>query len=112
MKKVLVTGGSGFIGTNLVDALLREGNVVVSLDRAKPLKDAHLPVWKQVDILDFGKLEAEILKFDPEIILHLAAVADLDGTTMAHYSANVQGTQNIVDIAKKVPSLKKVLFPP
>ncbi len=110
MKKVLVTGGSGFIGTNLVDALLQEGNVVVSLDRVKPLKDSHLPVWKQVDILDFGKLEAEILKFDPEIILHLAAVADLNGTTMAHYSANVEGTQNIVDIAGKVPSLKKVIF--
>src|SRR5688572_7364520 len=99
MKKVLVTGGSGFIGTNLVEALLQKGNVVVNLDSAKPPKDAHLQFWKQVDILDAAKLEAEILKFEPEVILHLAAVADLDGKDMAHYSANVEGTQNIVDIA-------------
>lgn len=110
MKKILVTGGSGFIGTNLVETLLKQGDKVLNLDRSKPLMEQHLACWKPVDILDFNNLEKEILDFNPEIILHLAAVTDLDGKTEAYYSANVEGTQNIIDIAKKLRDLKKVLF--
>ena len=110
MRKILVTGGSGFIGTNLVDALVEDGSLVLNLDRSKPLKDQHLSYWKEVDILDYANLEAEIIKFAPEVIIHLAAVTDLNGKTDEYYNANVKGTQNIVDISKKVPSLKKVLF--
>ncbi len=110
MKKILVTGGSGFIGTNLVDALLKQGVAVLNLDSSKPPKADHNAYWNGVDILDYANLERAILKFDPEVIVHLAAVADLDGTTDEHYDANVKGTQNIIDISNKLSSLKKVLF--
>jgi nucleoside-diphosphate-sugar epimerase len=110
MKKVLVTGGSGFIGTNLVDALLREGATVLNLDQSKPLKEEHLASWKGVDILDYANLERAILNFDPEVIVHLAAITDLDGTTDEYYKSNIVGTQNIIEIAKKVKSLKRVLY--
>jgi nucleoside-diphosphate-sugar epimerase len=110
MTRFVVTGGSGFIGTNLMDALLRDGNAVLNLDRSWPLKEDHLPHWKQVDILDYKNLESEIIKFKPEIILHLAAVTDLDGKSDEYYNANVEGTQNIIDAAAKVPSVKKVIF--
>lgn len=110
MKKFLVTGGSGFIGTNFVDALLKEGISVLNLDFSKPLKTEHTSCWKQVDILDYTLLESEILKFDPEIIVHFAAVTDLNGKTAEYYSANTRGTQNIINIAKKLTNLKKVIF--
>jgi len=110
MKKVLVTGGSGFIGTNLVDALLKEGATVLNLDQSKPLKEEHLASWKGVDILDYANLERAILNFDPEVIVHLAAVTDLDGTTDEYYKSNIVGTQNIIEIAKKVKALKRVLY--
>jgi len=110
MKKFLITGGSGFIGTNLVEALVKQNFSVLSLDSSKPLKERHVPFWKKVDILDYPALESEILKFDPEVILHLAAVTDLNGTTHEYYSANTVGTQNIIDISRKLTSLKKIIF--
>ena len=110
MKKFLVTGGSGFIGTNVVDELLKQGFSVVNLDKSKPLKKEHLSFWKEVDILDYANLETEIVKFNPEVILHFAAVTDLNGKTLEYYNANIQGTQNIVDIARKIPALKRILF--
>ena len=102
MNKYLVTGGSGFIGTNVVDTFLKQGIGVLNLDKSKPIKEQHLPYWKQVDILDYTNLEAEILKFDPDVILHLAAVTDLNGKNLDYYNANIKGTQNIVDIAAKL----------
>jgi nucleoside-diphosphate-sugar epimerase len=110
MKKFLVTGGSGFIGTNLIDTLLKENVEVLNLDRFKPEQKHQVQYWKQVDILDHDRLESEIVSFNPEVIIHLAAVTDLNGTTLEYYDANMQGTKNIVDIAKKLPSLKKVLY--
>ena len=110
MKKYLVTGGSGFIGTNFVDALLKEGISVLNLDASKPLNAEHTSCWKQCDILDYTFLESEIVKFDPDIIVHFAAVTDLNGTTAEYYSANTRGTQNVIDIARKLTNLKKVIF--
>jgi nucleoside-diphosphate-sugar epimerase len=110
MKKFLVTGGSGFIGTNLIDTLLKENVEVLNLDRFKPEQKNQVRYWKQVDILDHDRLESEIVSFNPEVIIHLAAVTDLNGTTLEYYDANMQGTKNIVGIAKKLPSLKKVLY--
>ena len=110
MKKFLVTGGSGFIGTNFVDALLKEGVSVLNLDASKPPKAEHTSCWKKVDILDYNLLESEMTRFDPDIIVHFAAVTDLIGTTPEYYRANTRGTQNVINIAKKLTNLKKVIF--
>lgn len=110
MSRYLVTGGSGFIGTNLIDSLLSDGHQILNLDRSKPLKEEHATLWKQVDILDFSTLDSSIRKFDPEVIVHLGAVVDLNGKTLEYYNANIEGTQNIITIAQNLPSLKRVIY--
>ena len=110
MQKVVVTGGSGFIGTNLIDRLIADGFAVINIDRSKPLKDEHAKYWKQIDILDLKNLKECITSFGPDILIHLAAVTDLDGKDLAYYSANIEGTANIIEIASAIPTLQRVIY--
>lgn len=110
MKKILITGGSGFIGTNLVQHLTNAGYTVLNLDKSPPADPAHLAYWKPVDILNYDSLEAAMLAFNPELILHFAAVTDLNGTDLAYYRANTEGTEHIIRVATKLPNVKRVFF--
>ena len=56
MKKVIITGGSGFIGTNLVEYYAAAGHEVFNLDIAKPRNPLHTNYWHKVNILDAGAL--------------------------------------------------------
>ena len=110
MSRILITGGSGFIGTNLLPYLVDGGNTVVNLDRTQPVNKNQTQYWKLANLLDYENLAISIIAFDPEIIVHLAAVTDLNGKNLDYYSANIKGVENIIDIASKVKSLRKVLF--
>lgn len=97
-KNILVTGGSGFIGTNLVTHFLAEGHKVLNLDLAEPRLAAHRPYWQRVDLMDKEGLNAAILHFAPQLVVHLAARTDLDGKTMADYAVNTVGTANLLEV--------------
>jgi len=108
--KVLVTGGSGFIGTNVCQHLLQAGLPVLNLDRAQPRNAAHAAIWKQVDVVEAAPLRDALVAFAPDTVLHLAARTDLDGRTVADYAANTQGVENIVDAALACTSVRRVVF--
>jgi GlcNAc-P-P-Und epimerase len=109
-NKVIVTGGSGFIGTNLVEFLINQGHDVLNLDINPPRNCEHIGFWFQVNILDLEMLSNVISKFSPSIIYHLAARTDLDGETISDYDANTLGVENLIKSIANNATLKKVIF--
>lgn len=108
--KILITGGSGFIGTNMVNYLLKNNFEIVNIDIEHPKIEKHELFWKKIDIRNYASLEFEVKEFKPDYIIHLAAKTDLLGKTLDDYDSNILGTQNIIDIAKKYPTIKRIIF--
>lgn len=109
-EKILLTGASGFIGTNLLEDLIEKGYEVCNIDIFEPKIEERKTVWKKVDIRDYVTFEKAILNFNPDYLVHLAARTDLDGKTLEDYSANVYGVENLMKIIHKLPNLKKVII--
>lgn len=110
MKKILITGGSGFIGTSLVEKFINDGFDVLNIDFKKPRNILFEKYWKNIDINNFLKFHSEVNSFNPDYIVHLAARTDLNGSKLSDYSANTSGVKNLMKIAKNLKSLKKLLI--
>ena len=110
IKKVVVTGGSGFIGTNCVQMLLNQKYDVINLDINEPLQKDHTKFYYHIDIKDKKKLENKLLEFDPDYIIHLAGETGMESLEPNFYDGNYISAQNICDISHKLTSLKKVVF--
>ena len=109
-KKILLTGASGFIGTNLLEDLLNKGYKVRNIDFNTPKIPERKPLWDNVDITQYAPFEKAVLEFNPDYIIHLAARTDLDGKTLEDYDANITGVENILKIVHKLLNLKKIII--
>lgn len=107
--KILITGASGFIGTNFLESL-RGDYEVINVDFNTPKNEKHISYWRNVDIVDFKSLQNVVTEFAPDYIVHLAARTDLDGNTLEDYSANTIGVENILKVANELPNLKKIII--
>ena len=105
---VLVTGGAGFIGSHLVEELIRKKNSVTVLDNLQIGKKDNLSsVFNKInfiegDIRDYNLLEQIIKNVDG--IYHQASLASVPESfvhTKEYYDVNVTGTENIFKLAKK-----------
>ena len=106
--KLIITGGSGFIGTNAVEHFSKHFEVI-NIDHQKPQIEEHMKYWRNVDLLDYHSLSKTIQDFNPDYILHLAARTDLMGETLDDYSANTIGVDNLLKAVKELKNLKKIL---
>ncbi len=108
---VVVTGGSGFIGTHLIDLLEnRPGIRIVNLDRHPPKKDSHLQYWTACDIMDRGSLRGTFSDFRPRFVAHLAARTDMDGKSVEDYRVNCAGTESVIDAICCAGSVERAIF--
>ena len=109
--RILVTGGSGFIGTNLIEYLLENYKPIdiLNIDIADPKIKDHYSLWKKVDILDKEKLSSTIKSFNPTHVVHLAAKPSLYGKTIEDFPEIVQGTENLVLALNDNKSVKRFI---
>jgi len=107
--RTLVTGGAGFIGSNLVDALLARGDEVVIVDnlttgRESNLAQAQAADLVKADIRDAQELATIVKEAAPEAIFHLAAQIDVRKSVSdpaADARINVEGTVNVLEAARQ-----------
>ena len=94
MKRVLVTGIRGFTGQYMAAELTVHGYEVFGVG-SQPGCDAH---YRQVDLLDMDGLRAVIAQVQPDVVVHLAALAFVGhGDANAFYQTNVIGTRNLLE---------------
>ncbi|MFC1951530.1 NAD-dependent epimerase/dehydratase family protein [Chloroflexota bacterium] len=108
--RALVTGGSGFIGSHVVDKLRDKGIEVRVFDLAIPTYRKDIEHY-QASLLDFDALRFALGGVDA--IFHLGAIADVkDVYQEPHYAEaiNVRGTINVLEAAKRNGSVKRVIF--
>ena len=107
--KILVTGGSGFIGSHVVDLLVQEGHNVKIYDIESPMYNQDCDFVKG-DVLDLARLIKETRGID--VIYHFAAEADVNRFYESPYYSNLVtsgGTINVLEAAR-VNGIKRVLL--
>ena len=110
MMRVLVTGGSGFIGTNLIDTLVEKGALLINLDINPPQKSSHGAFWHKCDILDFERTLSFFNELKPTHLIHLAARTDVLSNNLDDYKVNTAGTDNILRCIQLTPPLRRVII--
>ncbi len=116
MKKIIVTGGAGFIGSNLILHLFQKYPdwVIMNLDKLtyasdssnlKPLRDSERYYFKKIDLVDRDEVKDVVKSFKPDGVFHLAAESHVDNSISGpepFIQSNVVGTFNILEECRQL----------
>lgn len=113
MAYIVVTGGAGFIGGNLVEALIQNKHTVTCIDDLSTGSKSNLyprVLFKKIDIRDIGGLMRAMKGM--EYVFHLAALPRIQRSIqdpLETNEVNVQGTLNVLEAAR-INKVKRVIF--
>lgn len=114
MKRIIVTGGAGFIGSHLVDQLIADGEKVIVVDNLSSGTLNNInekAIFYNLDIFDRNLLE--VFEYEkPEYVYHLAAQSNVTTSIEnPEYDANINilGTINILNLCKQY-SIRKIIY--
>jgi UDP-glucose-4-epimerase GalE len=104
MRKALVTGGSGYLGSHLAKALKQAGYHTVCFDIKTPQNDLYWDVYSPGDIRSYQDLNRVFVNWTPDIVFHLAGRIEV-GESVLHpeefWDVNVGGTCNLLNTMRK-----------
>jgi GlcNAc-P-P-Und epimerase len=109
VHRVLVTGGSGFIGTHLVEKLIRHNVPVLSIDVRPPKLSHHQDFWMSCNIMSIERVDAIFTQFKPTHVYHLAARANLKGQSIEDFPENTIGTDNVIKCVNISRSIERFI---
>jgi dTDP-glucose 4,6-dehydratase len=117
MKKIIVTGGAGFIGSNLVNFLLKKNFFVISVDKLTYSSNKELTKnrkrfrFYKIDINDQKKMFSLIKKYKPTAIFNLAAETHVDRSIDSpknFIKSNILGVFNLLEVLRKIKKIKLI----
>lgn len=112
-SKFLVTGGAGFIGSNMVDFLIDHGYNVVIIDNLTTGKKENLNSKAEFYNIDLYKENINDLLIDVDYVIHMAAIPNVQQSidqplyTTEH---NLSATVRLLNSIRKFPNIKKLVF--
>jgi UDP-glucose 4-epimerase len=110
--RALVTGGAGFIGSHLVDALLAHGHAVAVVDDLSTGSRERVPDGVTLHVLDVAEIALVMADERPDVVFHLAAQVDVRHSVSdpaRDARVNVAGTANVLEAARRA-GVRRVLL--
>ena len=115
----LVTGGAGFIGSHLVDEIMRSGYPVKVYDNLSSGSLKNIKEWMDKD--DFEFIEGDLLDLEElkeavdhcDVVYHLAANPEVDAKKSSpeiHFNQNIKATYNLLEAIKNAGHVKRLIF--